>query len=426
MNLRVRFYLGVASVLALAIAFAAPRSQAQAPQEQEGQTAPQTQEQTQQQAPSAPAAPAIQDPAAIHYSFGGNAAQIHVTFLGNLIFVPVRLNGGTPGLFLVDTAAEHTTIEPIPGDTATSLSYAVLRMPGVAIPMPTLPVVAHPKFLEAFGDKVRGVLGRDVLSRMVMELNYNRQTLQLYDPSAFPYSGKGNTFPIAMSPAGPTIRAKFQLSGHKTYEAPLVIDTALDYSSLLSRSFTDSQKISASHFKATETSDLGLNDGEKILLGRAEAFELKPFVVQNSIVAFSQQNLPGAEGTKIAGAIGGGFLRRFNAIIDMPHDKLILDATLNINTPEDADMSGITIVAKGANLRTFQVVSVGKGTPGHDAGVEPGDVIAGLDDEAAADLTLNALRDAFRRGESVGHTYKLLVDRNGQTLTLKLKLRRLV
>ena len=101
-----------------------------------------------------------------------------------------------------------------------------------------------------------------------------------------------------MSPAGPTIRAKFQLSGHKTYEAPLVIDTALDYSILLSRSFTDSPKLSASHFKATETSDLGLNDGEKILLGRAEAFELKPFVVQNSIVAFSQQNLPGAQGTE--------------------------------------------------------------------------------------------------------------------------------
>ena len=107
-----------------------------------------------------------QDPAAIRYSFGGNAAQIPVTFLGNLIFVPVTLNGGTPGLFLVDTAAEHTTIEPIAGDPATSLSYVVLRMPGVAIPMPTLPVVAHPKFLEAFGDKVRGVLGRDVLSRM--------------------------------------------------------------------------------------------------------------------------------------------------------------------------------------------------------------------------------------------------------------------
>jgi PDZ domain len=411
MKLRVPFLVCVAVVIALTLGALGLRSQAQSSQAQQQQ---------------APAAPAIQDPAAIHYSFGGNAAQIPATFLGNQIFVPVTLNGGTPALFLVDTAAEHTTVEPTAGDSASSLSYVVLRMPGIAIPMPTLPVLAHPKFQEAFGDKVRGVLGRDVLSRMVVELNYIRQTLQLYDPTAFNYEGKGTTFPIAMSPAGPTIRAKFQLSGHKAYDVPLVIDTALDYSLLLSRSFTDSQKISASHFKATESSDLGVNDGERILLGRAEVFDLKPYVVQNSIVAFSQQNLPGTEGTKIAGAVGGGFLRRFNAIIDMPHEKLILDATLAINTPEDSDMSGLTIVAKGANLRTFTVVSVQKGTPGHDAGVEPGDVIAGLDDEAAADLTLNALRDAFRRADYVGHTYKLLVDRNGQTQTLKLKLRRLV
>jgi C-terminal processing protease CtpA/Prc len=91
-------------------------------------------------------------------------------------------------------------------------------------------------------------------------------------------------------------------------------------------------------------------------------------------------------------------------------------------------MSGLAIVAKGNNLRTFEVVGVQKGTPGHDAGIQVGDVISGIDDEPAADYTLTELRAAFEKtgNETAGHSYKLLVERNGQTLTLKMKMRRLI
>jgi hypothetical protein len=55
-------------------------------------------------------------------------------------------------------------------------------------------------------------------------------------------------------------------------------------------------------------------------------------------------------------------------------------------------------------------------------------VISGVDDEPAADYTLTELRDTFQKfgNESGGHAYKLLVDRNGQTLTLKMKMRRMI
>jgi hypothetical protein len=383
----------------------------------------------QSQQSQGPTPPALQDPSAIRYSYGGNAAQIPATFLGNTIFVPAQLNGGTPGFFLLDSSAERTTVEPPQGDASgAALTYALLKLPGVWIPMPTLPVVAHPKFSEQWGEKVRGVLGRDFFSRVVIEINYNRQTLQIYDPAAFTYSGTGTSYPVTMTAAGPSIRAKFEISGHKTYEAPFVVDTGLDNSLLFSRAFTDSQKISAAHFKSGESSDPRIDDGAKIFLGRVHAFELKPYAIEESIAAFSQRNLPGATDAKIAGAIGGGFLRRFNVIFDLPHQRIILEPNLQINTVEDADMSGLAIVAKGANLRTFEVVGVQKGTPGHDAGIQVGDVISGVDDEPAADYTLTALREAFRKtgNESAGHSYKLLVERNGQTLTIKMKMRRLI
>jgi C-terminal processing protease CtpA/Prc len=86
-------------------------------------------------------------------------------------------------------------------------------------------------------------------------------------------------------------------------------------------------------------------------------------------------------------------------------------------------MSGLSILARGANLKTFEIVQVRPGTPGADAKLKEGDVIVGIDEEPAADLTLSAIRDLFRQ---VGHEYKLLIDRHGQSLPITIKMRRLV
>jgi PDZ domain len=385
--------------------------------------------QSQSQTPAAKP-PTPQDPNAIRFSYGGDAAQIPATFLGNLIFLPAQLNGSAPGFYLLDSSAQLTSTEPPAGQTGSTnqaLSYAVLRLPNVVIPMVTLPVVPRPKFAEEYGENAHGVLGRDFMSRVVVEINYSRQTVQIVDPAAFTYSGTGTSYPVVMTPAGPTIKVKFEIAGHKAYDAPFVLDTAFDYSFLFSRAFTDSQKISAAHFHAEGASDPRIDEGEKIFVGRVRAAELKPYTIEESIAVFSQQTLPGAD-SKIAGAIGGGLLRRFNVIFDLPHQRVILEPNLRINTPEEADMSGLAVVAKGVNLRTFEVVAVQKGTPGHDAGIEPGDIISGVDDEPAADYTLTALRQAFRQtgNETAGHSYKLLIERNGQTLTIKMKMRRIV
>ena len=86
-------------------------------------------------------------------------------------------------------------------------------------------------------------------------------------------------------------------------------------------------------------------------------------------------------------------------------------------------MSGISIAASGPGLTTFTITQVRPGTPAAAAGVETGDVIAGVDEEAAADMTLDALRGLFRQ---VGHKYKLLIERNGKTLTINIQMRRLL
>jgi C-terminal processing protease CtpA/Prc len=96
---------------------------------------------------------------------------------------------------------------------------------------------------------------------------------------------------------------------------------------------------------------------------------------------------------------------------------------LEFNKFAEEDMSGLSIVARGANLRTFEIVRVQLGSPGAAAGIHEGDIIAGIDGEPAADITLSAVRDLFRQ---VGHKYKLVIERNGKTQEVVIEMKRLV
>jgi hypothetical protein len=376
-------------------------------------------------APATAAAPVPgpQDVTSPRFSYGGNAAQIPAVFLRNLIFMPVRLNGGKPTLYELDSAAEKCAVDRnVAGDSAgNALRYAVLALPGVALPFVTLPVVSRAEFAQQVGQPYQGTLGRDFFDRVVVEVDYHRQTVQLYDPSAFTYTGQGKSFPLTFSGPVPLIHAKFDVPGHRSESADFAVDTALDSGVIFYRGYTDSQRISAAHFKSEPASYPEVDGGAKIFLGRLKAFQIGPYQVEDIVGVFTQQKTQVGADKNIAGAIGANFLRRFTVIYDFPHHQVILEPNVDLNHDTDEDMSGLSIIAKGPNLKVFEVTAVQPGTPGARAGVVPGDVIAGIGDEAAADLTLSAVRDLFRQ---VGYQYKVLIDRKGQTITVSMQMRR--
>jgi hypothetical protein len=391
------------------------------------------------QATGSPAqqAPAQQASAPARFEFGGNAAQIPAYFVRNLIFVPVRVNGSKTFLFELDSSAATSSLDPERAAqldvklqqaggadaSAAAVRNVVLELPGLQIPVASLPEISRQNFAEQTGQPSFGVLGKDFFDRVVIEVDYIRQTVQIYDPSAFTYSGTGKSFPLSFAGDTPLLRAKAEIPGRKTVDADFVVNTALDSGIVFYRAFTDSERISAAHFKTISASYPEIDDGAKILLGRLKGFAIGPYAVETPVAVFSQSSSGAAAGKKIAGAIGADFLRRLTVIFDFPHQRVILEPNLQFNHSVDEDMSGLSIIAKGANLKTFEVVQVQPGTPAADAGIQQGDVIIGVDDEAAADLTLAALRDLFRQ---IGHEYKLLIDRKGQTLTISIKMHRLL
>src|SRR6202453_5285227 len=256
----------------------------------------------------APAPPNSQSAAQAQFSY---AAQIPALFVHNLIFIPVRINGGSPSLFELDSSAEKTSIEPARAQElglavtpAQTIDRAELIVPGLRLDLRALPVIARKNFAETTGQAAHGVLGRDFFDHAVIVVDYIRQTVQVFDPATYTYAGQGKAFPATGTGGAPLIRAKSDISGRKSFDADFEIDTALDSAIVFYQSFLDSKKISAAHFKAISASYPELDEGSKIQVGRIKEFQIGAFNVLEPVALFSQSNSKSGANAKIAGAIG--------------------------------------------------------------------------------------------------------------------------
>lgn len=371
-----------------------------------------------------PAAFPQQPAARARFALSGNAAQVPAKFVGNLVFLPVRVNQTQPSLFELDSSAAVSSIDPGRASELdiTPAQPAEFDFAGVVVPLAALPAMARDGFGAQVGREFEGALGADFLNAVVVKLDYERQTLQLYDPASFQYSGQGKSFPLTFAGAEPLIQGKFSMAGGKHVEAEFAVNTALDASIVISERFAQSHDLFSASLKTIPTADPLSDDGKDAALGRLKSFVIGPYVADSPLAAFSQSSLQ-AGGSRIAGEIGGGMLRRFTVIFDYPHQRIILEPNVHIQEEDEEDKSGLTIVAKGPSLKTFLITEVAPATPAAEAGIQKGDVIAGIDNEAAADLTLWDVRDLFRQ---IGHKYTLLLERNGQTLTVTFQMRRLL
>src|SRR5580704_10221660 len=283
------------------------------------------------QEPASQQTPATQQTSgAPRFTSGGYTAEVPSQFVGNLIFLPVRVNGGQPSLFELNTTAAATSMDPeravelglTGGSSGDIVHNPVLKLPGLEISFPLLPLFARKDFAARVGQRYQGTLGGDFLNQVVMEADYTRQTVIVYDPGVYKYSGKGTAVPVTFVDGKPIIRAKF--SGPKgTDEADFVIDTDLDDGVVFSEPFADAHRLVTSHSKTDPAFRPDWTDSPRNAYARLKAFGIGPYMAEDVLAVFSQKRAIIVGNSKVAGIIGGGLLKRFTVIFDFAHQQII-------------------------------------------------------------------------------------------------------
>jgi hypothetical protein len=367
------------------------------------------------------------------FAAGGNAAEIPAKFVDNLVFLPVHVNDGKPSLFELDSTAQVSSIDPgraaevslraetpAAGASGQIVHNPVIALPGVDVPLDSITLSAPKDFGAIVGRPYEGTLGRDFLNRVVVEIDYGRETVRLYDPSSYHYDGKGTTLPLTFAGGVPLIHAKFTGPRGRALEADFIINTALNEAIVFSNHYADAHKLFSSRMSTASASDPELGDGASEALARMKAFQIGRFNVEDAIAAFPQTDMGPGGNAQIAGSIGGGMLRRYVVVFDFPHQQMIFTPSSRFRLYDQEDKSGLTLVAEGPDLKRFVVEQVQPGSAAAEAGIQKGDVIAGIDNEPGADMTLASVRDLFRQ---IPHKYNLLIERDDKTFEVTLQMR---
>jgi hypothetical protein len=95
--------------------------------------------------------------------------------------------------------------------------------------------------LESYdGRAIDGVLGYELFSRFVIEIDYIAKTIKLYEPASYVYSGPSDSVPFELLYGNlPMVRAEIEQPGRAAIAGMFVVDSGASLALGLSRSFTD-------------------------------------------------------------------------------------------------------------------------------------------------------------------------------------------
>lgn len=369
----------------------------------------------------------------LRFGHGGNAAEIPMELAGNAVFVPVQFNQGRPSSWLLDTGSPGTIANGTAASQTTTGDVQpspVLSLPGVGI-YGLHPAVRSLQVLGPwYGQRINGVIGDDLLAHLVVELDYARRSIELYEPAPYHQPRHFKKLDVRWIDGLPTVRAKLRLGG-RTVAGNFVLNTGASGGILVSREFLEANRMFPFAGKTIPGSIVAASGEQKVSLARGEWLELGSWQVNQPIVAIERSwAVPAGEEDRerrkgksdaVAGWIGGQILRKFRLILDFPSLRILLLPNSRFIFPIEADASGATITAAGPSLEQFEVRRIASGSPAAAAGMMPGDRITVIDSESTSELTLAQIRRMLSRP---GHTVVLGVERLGHHVRIVLHLRR--
>lgn len=362
---------------------------------------------------------------------------------GNLIYVPVRVNNSAPLWFILDSGVDSFLIDEYRARTLglklegqsnaegigeNTVHIALVR--GVSLSMgdlefPNRNLIAYPfaNLSHTAGHVIDGVLGAGLFKRFVVEIDYATQTVTLFDPKSYEYSGRGDTLPITIEGDVPFAKAKIALPGRDPIEGKFNIDTGGNAALALSSSFVSEHHLLDFVQKTLPATEVGASGQSKGRVGRLKSLQLGRFVIENPITGFSQAKRGTLASTTNSGLIGGLVLRRFKVIFDYSRRRMMLEPNEHSTDPFEYGMTGASITAEGADLKTYTISQVLENSPASESGLRLGDLIVSIDGKLASDFTLDQLSQMFKRE---GRSYLLTINRGAETLRIQIKLRRLI
>lgn len=278
--------------------------------------------------------------------------------------------------------------------------------------MPTMNCVSLP--VAAMGEKdapIDGLLGYDFFIHYVVEINYEKNEMRLYEPKSFAYRGAGRTLPIQFDNRIPSVYGIVKQKNREPFRTKLILDTGNAGSILLHRPVSARMQLTEG-IPTVPVENQGIGGTEPASMGRLESFTLADHAIPSPLTYFSAATIGNGGASKDRdGSIGNDILRRFTVTFDFTRDQAYLEPNSRLNeiTPSNRYLCGWLTEKDEADA--YRITGITPGSAAEAAGLQIGDVLTAVDNKPIPEA---GLRVVLYNARSHQLTYK----RDGNIITV--------
>ncbi len=377
------------------------------------------------------------------YEFKNDVGYTEITFefiQDKILLLKASINNNPSEYFLLDTGASSTIIDlgyikslglstkgkiPILGASIETemVDLNLFSLPGLNIKNLMLNTTKFSKILELPDKKVVGILGGDILSMFVFNINFDKKLITLYDKEKFKYKGDGEILDISIVSNTPVIKVCLNdsICGNFTIDMGytgrlLLIGEILHKCNLIEHK---------DNFVKTEA--LGAGGKVDVYNTRIDKIKIGSFLIEDIPIGFVTETPTGfisiidaVEGKKpkTDGNIGSQLLSRFNIYMDYQENKIILEKNSNFGKPFVIDKSGMIVTKKENKFIIKQVI---ENTPAYEIGLKEKDELIKINGKPASNYTLSEITKLLKG--NTGESIDLVIKRGRRDIEVSLILR---
>ena len=389
--------------------------------------------------------PQLPPPAQPRFERGDSVVVAGVQIFDRVVYLPVRVSGAGPFTFVLDTGAgPFSAIDQSVADSlgfgseffvsggggageeetrinrVDSLSVSVDELsfePRMLIGIPLHRMDPH------WGKRKDGLIGGDLLSTLVIRIDYVRPALILHDARSYEYKGPGEAIPLQVLNNIFVSAEVLLYDRDEPIKAFMMVDTGVRITTFNDPFSRASGLREQSPATTQGVTGFGLAGVSRGVVGRVRGIRLGSILIENPVTVFSTDQRGAFADTSFSGIIGADILSRFDVVFDYSRQRMFLEKNARFADPCKFDMSGLRFVMEGPRFAVLKVFSLFDGSPAAEAGFQPGDVVTAIDGRAASTFTRESLRSYLERE---GADVRFTIRRGDVTRDIGLRLRRLV
>lgn len=235
-----------------------------------------------------------------------------------------------------------------------------------------------------YGVRIDGVIGYALLSRYIVNIDYEKQYIEWFAPGPYPYPRKGTLLRPSINklPAHPFLIQELQA---KSY--PLLIDIGAGLNMLFSERFAKEAGVLDPNRKSWVTSGEGIGGQIELRLTLLKSLRIGPYRFKKIPITIFDDSYNVTNYPHWAGLIGNDLLRRFNTVLNYPAAEIHLKPNRFFYDEFDYAYIGMELYLIDGLIKVGFVAS---NSPAQDAGLEVGDEIV------AVNKILSGKLDAFK------------------------------